>query len=92
MNVQQRDSGEEGAFYVEENGRLLAELSYFWQGDQMIIAHTDVSDELRGQGAGKQLVAAAVAFARDRSITILPFCPFAKQVFERTPTFQDVLG
>ena len=35
--------------------------------------------------------AAAVEFARERSIRILPLCPFAKSVFERVPELQDVL-
>lgn len=92
MDTQHRDSGTRGAFLVERNGRQLAEMTYVWAGEgQIIIDHTEVSDELRGQGAGKQLVAAAVDFARERSIRILPLCPFAKSVFERVPEFQDVL-
>lgn len=92
MDIQHRDSGPKGAFVVEQDGRQLAELTYVWAGeDRIIIDHTEVSDELRGQGAGKQLVGAAVEFARERSIRILPLCPFAKSVFERVPELQDVL-
>lgn len=92
MDVQHRDSGTKGAFFVAENGRQLAEMTYVWAGkERIIIDHTEVSDELRGQGVGRQLVAAAVHFARERSINILPLCPFAKSVFGRVPQFQDVL-
>ena len=92
MEIQHRESGTKGAFFVEQNGRQLAEMTYVWAGqERIIIDHTEVSDELRGQGAGKQLVAAAVDFARERSIHIMPLCPFAKSVFGRVPEFQDVL-
>lgn len=92
MDVRHRDSGTKGAFFIEQNGRQLAEMTYVWAGkERIIIDHTEVSDELRGQGAGKQLVAAAVDFARERSIKILPLCPFAKTVIGRVPEFRDVL-
>ena len=37
------------------------------------------------------LVAAAVAYAREKKVGILPLCPFAKSVFDRTPDYADVL-
>lgn len=92
MEILHRESDTKGAFVVEQNGRRLAEMTYVWAGEErIIIDHTEVSDELRGKGVGKQLVAAAVDFARQRSINILPLCPFAKSVFGRVPEFQDVL-
>lgn len=57
----------------------------------MIIDHTEVADALRGKNAGKQMVAAAVEHARKNNLKILPLCPFAKAVFNKTPDFQDVL-
>lgn len=81
-----------GAFTVEDEGERLAEMTYSWAGDEFfIIDHTHVDDRLRGQGAGAKLVAAAVAYARERGVSILPLCPFAKSVFDRTPEYADVL-
>ena len=57
----------------------------------LIIDHTEVSDVLRGKNVGKQLVAAAVDYARKNNIKILPLCPFAKSVFERVKEYSDVL-
>lgn len=59
--------------------------------DTIIIDHTEVSEALKGQGAGKRLVTAAVEFAREKNIKIIPLCPFAKSVFEKVKDFQDVL-
>lgn len=81
-----------GAFYIEEKGRRLAEMTFTMAGnDLLIIDHTEVSDALRGTGAGKKLVAEAVAYARKNKIRILPLCPFAKSVFDKTPEYADVL-
>ncbi|TWI79450.1 hypothetical protein IQ13_3854 [Lacibacter cauensis] len=92
MTIQQTDNGKKGAFYMEENGERLAEMTYVWAVSGMfIIDHTEVSDKLAGKGAGKQLVAKAVDFAREQKVKIKPLCPFAKSVFDKTPDYHDVL-
>jgi uncharacterized protein len=58
----------------------------------IIIDHTEVSDSLKGKGAGKQLVSKAVDYARENNIKIIPLCTFAKSVFDKVPDFQDVLS
>lgn len=90
MKVQQEDTFTKGAFYIEEDNTRLAEMTYVWAGDKIIIDHTEVSEKLKGQGAGRQLVAAAVNFARERNIKILPLCPFAKSVMDKTREYDDV--
>lgn len=92
MEIQQKDDGKKGAFFVEQNGDLLAEMTYVWAGaDRIIIDHTEVSDVLAGKGVGKQMVTKAVEFARAKSISIIPLCPFAKSVFDKMQEFRDVL-
>ena len=92
MIVQQRDNEHKGEFFVEQEGERLAEMTYSWSGtDKFIIDHTDVSDTLRGQGVGRYLLDAAVQFARDRQVKIIPLCPFAKSVFQKDANIQDVL-
>ena len=92
MEIQQSDDGKKGAFYIEENGERLAEMTYVWAGNaKFIIDHTEVSDKLAGKGAGKQLVAKAVEFAREKGLKIMPLCPFANSVFKKTAEYSDVL-
>lgn len=92
MIVQQRDNEHKGEFFVEQEGERLAEMTYSWAGtDKFIIDHTDVSDTLRGQGVGRYLLDAAVQFARDRQVKIIPLCPFAKSVFQKDASIRDVL-
>lgn len=92
MEVKQKDDGKSGMFYVEQEGKVLAQMTYVWTGaERIIIDHTEVDDALRGQSAGKQLVAKAVEFAREKSLKIIPLCPFAKSVFNKVAEFRDVL-
>ena len=93
MLIQQKQEGSKGAFYVEENEQLLAEMTYSMTGTElMIIDHTDVSDTLRGKNVGYQLVQAAVEYARANHMKILPLCPFANAVFKKKiAEFGDVL-
>jgi uncharacterized protein len=92
MDIKFEQHGSKGSFYIEENGERLAEMSFSKAGDhRIIIDHTEVSDVLRGKGAGKQLIRASVEYARKNSLKILPLCPFAKSVFQRVAEFRDVL-
>ncbi len=91
MEIKQIEHGSKGAFVIEEGNERLAELTYSKAGDKLIIIdHTDVSDKLRGQGAGKQLVMKAVEYARASNIKIIPLCPFSRSVFDKTPEIADV--
>ena len=84
-------AGHKGAFVIEREGKRLAEMTYSMAGDKLIIDHTNVDDALRGTGTGGKLVAAAVEWARANGKKILPLCPFAKSVFDKTPAYGDVL-
>ena len=92
MDIQQTDNGKNGKFFIEKDGKQVAEMTYVWAGDsKFIIDHTAVDESLKGLGVGKQLVRKAVEFARSKQIKILPLCPFAKSVFDRVKEYNDVL-
>ena len=91
MLIEQKDNGKKGAFFINEDEELLAQMTYVWAGDhQFIIDHTEVSDKLAGKGVGKQLVNAAVSFARSNGHKIIAVCPFAKKILERSDEYRDV--
>lgn len=92
MEIQHKDNGNKGKFYIEIDNQVEAEMSYVWTGtDKIIIDHTEVSPILKGKNIGKQLVTKAVEFAREKNIKIIPLCPFAKSVFDKVIEFRDVL-
>ena len=93
MVIKNKKVGTKGMFYVENDKTILAQMVYTMPSPgKMIIEHTEVNDELKGQNIGFQLVKTAVEFARANNIKIIPLCPFANSVFKRKPEFADVLA
>lgn len=92
MQIQQTDTGKEGKFIITDASNIAGTLLYKWSGkDKIIIEHTEIDDAYSGQGLGKKLVLEAVSFARQKHIKILPWCTYAKSVFDKTPEIKDVL-
>ena len=57
-----------------------AEVTYVsYNKDTIIIDHTFVSNELRGQNIGKDLIKKVIDFARKENKKIIPQCSFAKK-------------
>ena len=57
----------------------------------MLINHTGVNPELRGQGFAEKLVLEAVDYARKNKLKILPFCSYVSVYVGKHPEVQDVL-
>lgn len=92
MEIQHVSSDSKGYFRAIEDGKEAGRITYSRAGDDKIILdHTEVNDEFRGQNVGKKLVLEAVDYARNHDVKILPLCPYAKSVFDRTAAIQDVL-
>jgi uncharacterized protein len=92
MKIKREEHGKKGAFFIEEDGEWVAEMTYFREGTRkLVVDHTAVSKELKGKGIGKALVEAVVKFARGKNLLIKPTCPFAKKVLESSEDYEDVL-
>jgi predicted GNAT family acetyltransferase len=91
VRIEREDTGQKGRFVIYENDEMAGEMTYVWAGNhKFIINHTEVEEKFGRRGFGKQLVMKAVEFARENDIKILPLCPFAKRIFDRDKTIQDV--
>jgi predicted GNAT family acetyltransferase len=92
MLIQHKEGTTRGMFYIEDDGEMIAEIVYAHGGDNMIIIeHTEVADQLKGQNIGYELVHRTVEYARSHGLKVSPVCPFAKAVFDKKPDFRDVL-
>lgn len=92
MNIQHKSGDTKGEFFIEKDGEVKARMTYSKLGStQIIIDHTEVSDELRGSDTGKRLVKYGIDYAREHNLKVIPLCPFAKSVIERDKSLQDVL-
>ncbi|MDE3248755.1 MAG: N-acetyltransferase [Bacteroidota bacterium] len=92
MLIQHKKINGKGMFFVGQDGAILAEMVYTSPSpSKMIIEHTEVDDSLSGKGVGKALLETAVEYARKQQIKIIPLCPFARAMFDKTPAYADVL-
>ncbi|MDF2431934.1 MAG: uncharacterized protein JWP44_1565 [Mucilaginibacter sp.] len=92
MEIQNKNDGKRGIFFMEDDGKEIALMQYIFSGPgKMIIVHTEVDEAYEGKGLGKQLVKAGVEYAREHQMKILPLCPYAKKIINMTPDFADVL-
>lgn len=80
--VERRD--DEHRFVVVHDG-MEAELTYRLVGRRLVLLHDGVPAALAGQGIGSALVAAAIAWAADEGLTVVPRCPFARHWLETHP-------
>jgi uncharacterized protein len=80
-----------GRFVMQRDGRDVAELVYTGRGPVVTLLHTEVDAVMRGTGAGRTLVEEAVQWARAEGKRLVPRCPYAKSVFDKTPAYNDVL-
>jgi hypothetical protein len=93
IEVRHAASPTRGAFVIERDGQRLAEMTYVRAGaERIIIDHTFVDEALRGEGVGMQLLEATVAWACAERLKVIALCPFAKAMFERNASLQDVLA
>lgn len=93
MQIQHQKTQRGGEFFIERDGRHIAEITYQYQDDHTILAdHTWVDLTLRGQGVARQLLDILVAFAREKQLKIVPTCSYVDVMFQREAEFADVVA
>lgn len=91
--IQHTHTARGSRFFLGDPAAPTAEMVYRMAGThKMIIDHTEVTEVHKGEGIGKQLIAAAVTYARQNQIKILPLCVFAKAILTKTKEYEDVLS
>ena len=60
--------------------------------ERILIDHTRVFDGFEGKGIARQMVLAAVDFARANNRQIFPVCSYAQAFLTRTDEYNDILA
>lgn len=90
--VEHQEQDSKGAFFFQQGGKRLAEMTYSRTNATLIVIdHTEVDESLKGQGVGRQLLDALVAWVRSTNTKVIALCPFAKAQFDKDPSIRDVL-
>lgn len=92
MNIEIKEQSNKGFAVATVEGKRAGVMTYsIPKGDFIIVDHTEVDTEFKGQGVGKELLYKIVAMAREKNIKILPLCPFANAMFKKLDDIKDVL-
>ena len=92
MNIELKLNGNNDVFVLIDEQKIeVGELSFLLRDKEMIINHTGVNPNLRGQGLAEKLVLKAVDYAREKQLKIRPFCSYVSVYIGRHPEVQDVV-
>lgn len=92
MEIEIRELDSKGFAIAREDGKKAGMMTYSIPGsDFIIVDHTEVEEEFKGQGVGKQILYKLVEMAREKNLKILPLCPFANAMFKKLEDIKDVL-
>jgi uncharacterized protein len=85
------ESNGKGAFVIEESGKRIAEMAIGIAGGNLTVYHTQVSDELQGQGVAGKLLTTMVEYARQHNLKVIALCPYVNAQFKRHPEqYKDI--
>ena len=93
LTIKHTETERNGLFEAWIDDVQVGELTYQrTTPERMIIDHTRVFEGYEGQGIARQLLMAAVDFARQNARTIVPVCSYARNVLTRTNEYKDILA
>ena len=79
------DVPDRGRFEIRLGDRVIGLASYHVDGDTMTLPHTEIEPSFGGRGLGTALVAGVLSAARDRGLTVLPYCSFVRHYIQQHP-------
>lgn len=92
-DVTVRDNTEQHRFEAWVAGELSGVVDYELRDGVIDFVHTEVDDDLEGEGVGSTLARGALdAVRRDGALRVVASCPFVKGWIERHPDYQDLLA
>ncbi|MDP3747299.1 MAG: GNAT family N-acetyltransferase [Phenylobacterium sp.] len=72
-------------------GDEVAFAEYRLEPDAIVFPHTVVPDAFAGQGVGKRLVEAGLAYARDNKLWVKPTCSFFRAYITKRPELLELV-
>jgi len=87
-DVRRNDEG--GRYELVLDGEVVGIADFVMVGDVMVLPHTVIVPERRGEGLGDVLVQGVLADASERGNAVDPRCWFVREYLDRHPEAADV--
>ena len=85
MSVIVRDNPTDNRYDIYDEDDLAGFAAYELTSDQITFAHTETFPAFAGKGLAKQLVTEALDDVRGRGLTVLPVCPYGRNLSSAMP-------
>jgi predicted GNAT family acetyltransferase len=72
-------------------GDATAFTEYQFRDGVMILPHTEVPEAFAGHGVGGRLAQAALGYAREHGLKVIPTCPFIRGYISKHPEWADLV-
>lgn len=86
-----RDNPEKHRFEVDLGDGSLAIAEYTLPAGKIMFTHTEVPPQHEGKGVGSALIRFALDAARERTLKVIPICPFFDAYMRKHEEVQDLL-
>jgi predicted GNAT family acetyltransferase len=85
-----RDNSDRNRFEMDA-GNGIAVVNYRLAPGMITLSHTEVPEELEGQGLGSTIVRGVLDIVRTRGLKVVPACGFVAAFIRKNPDYRDLL-
>jgi predicted GNAT family acetyltransferase len=85
-----RDNPDRNRFEMAA-GNDIAVVNYRLTPGVITLSHTEVPEELEGQGLGSTIVRGVLDIVRGRGLKVVPACGFVAAFIRKNPDYRDLL-
>ncbi len=87
-----QDNAERSRFEITVDDELVGVADYRVNGDVVVLPHTEIVSNRRGQGLAAELVRGTLDEIRHRGQTVVPSCWYVAQFIDEHPDYKDLLA
>lgn len=78
-------------FEIHVGAELAGFLEYRSRASRIALVHTEIDAAFEGRGLASHLISHVLDLARDRSLEVLPHCPYVRAYVQRHPEYLDLV-
>jgi uncharacterized protein len=91
MELEVTDNPEQDQYEIRADGELAGFVQYHLRNGVIALVHTETDDRFRGQGLAGRLVQSTLDAARERHLSVLPYCPYVRRWIADHPAYADLV-
>ena len=91
MDTKFADAPHHSRYELRSGDELIGFIDYRLADGVIDLVHTEVPEELSGQGHAATLARGALADARERGLRVVPSCPYLASYIEKHPEHADLV-